>query len=171
MIDRMPEIGFTIPADFVWSRVRLHLEDVACGFRMGWLNREGVVSLCLMAVREGVDDPLFQELAFLLREELCRVDEILGSRQADCRTSDRKAVWLYLSLAWLHENREKVNEPLEVVEALYSDFDHPEALEGFVRYMPAPAGAEVGEAAMLARWRSYLDEQAERYSWKEAREL
>ncbi|MBB4916122.1 hypothetical protein [Streptosporangium saharense] len=31
-------------------------------------------------------------------------------------------------------------------------------------------GSSCGEVTMLARWRSYLEEQAERYSWKEAEE-
>ncbi len=34
------------------------------------------------------------------------------------------------------ENRETVEDPFAVVEELYADFDYPEEIAGFVRYMP-----------------------------------
>ena len=44
--------------------------------------------------------------------------------------------WLYAILTWVYEHRDKLPDPLGIVEELYADFDYPPEISSFVRYMP-----------------------------------
>lgn len=48
-----------------------------------------------------------------------------------------KEKWLYLILKWLYKNRSKYKDPLAIVEELYEEFEYPEDMKTFVRYMPS----------------------------------
>ena len=79
-----------------------------------------------------------------------------------------KAKWLYLALAWLFENRQSLVDPLGMVETVYADFDYPKEIAPFVRYMPMDGpdlgNREQNEARMFERWKSYLEQAAERFA-------
>jgi hypothetical protein len=158
-----PQISFVIPPDFILSRARLTLADIARGFRKGWIDRDGVVSLCLALLQAGTRDPVVEELACLLMDERTRVDEILVGEVAERSQGGSDRLWLYLTLAWVYENRDRIDSLLDVVELIYSDFDYPEEMEDFVPYMPAPAGAEASKEGLVARWKAYLDSVAADY--------
>lgn len=69
--------------------------------------------------------------------------------------------WLYLVLAWLYDHRAELADPLQDVELVYADFDYPEELAAFVRYMPTNepdlGDRAANEARMLGHWEHYLD--------------
>jgi hypothetical protein len=71
---------------------------------------------------------------------------------------------LFLLLAWLYENRGKVQDPLGLVEELYADFDYPEQIAGFVRYMPPQDPSRVGDSYLVENWRRYLDTAGRMYA-------
>jgi len=95
--------------------------------------------LAIEAVQKGASDASTLELATVGKDEAHRVGELLESLAslngpADDGSSIEK--WLYLVLAWLFEHRAEFEEPLSQVEVVYSDFDYPASIEGFVRYIP-----------------------------------
>lgn len=47
-----------------------------------------------------------------------------------------KKKWLYALLSYLYKNKEKYTSVLDIVELIYSDFDYPNEMSGFIRYMP-----------------------------------
>lgn len=47
---------------------------------------------------------------------------------------------------------------------LYTDFDYPDAMAGFVRFLPAPAGEPTGMSALDDRWRAYLAAESDWFS-------
>jgi hypothetical protein len=56
---------------------------------------------------------------------------------------------------------------LETVEAIYADFDYPEEVAQFVRYMPVTDGydpscysAEESQARLFEKWQGYLERKA-----------
>jgi hypothetical protein len=59
-------------------------------------------------------------------------------------------------VAAAYQRRHDLADPLGVVEQIYADFDYPESVDRFVRYMPLQAGDEPGEPALLERWRAFL---------------
>jgi hypothetical protein len=66
------------------------------------------------------------------------------------------AVWIYLSLAWLHQSGLSEQQLFNVIEELYSDFEYPEEMEGFVKYMPPPPGGKGGISGMAERLEAFL---------------
>ena len=64
--------------------------------------------------------------------------------------------WLYLQLRAAYYERERLKDPLGVVEQIYADFDYPSTVAPFVRYMPLWPGDEPGVGPLMARWTDYL---------------
>ncbi|MFI8718219.1 DUF2247 family protein [Stenotrophomonas sp. NPDC077464] len=81
---------------------------------------------------------------------------------------DEEAVarkWLVAMLGNLYEKRDTLADPLGEVERIYADFDYPECMESFVRYMP-PADGYVPEshshdqniARLFTNWQAFVSE-------------
>lgn len=141
------------------ENIALDAEDLRYGFEHGFLKSTAVVELAAHEVGRGSSDPVLQDLASLLRNETHRVPEVLRSlddpeRIHDPRESRRK--WLYLQLKAAYGARDRITDPLGLVEELYADFDYPPSIASFVRYMPLRPGDEAGEDALMRRWAEFL---------------
>jgi len=158
-------VKFTIPAEFVTARVSLTPGELVYGFRHGWLGDRAVVEVALAAYEAGRDLPSAEEeLALLLSDSLERVPELVEDlARSSAEEPDPGGVWLYLALAWLYEHRSEHLESLEVIEMLYADFGYPEEIEGLVRFMPPPPGAETGHRAIEQRWEDFLGRKSAQY--------
>jgi len=81
--------------------------------------------------------------------------------------TDIQAKWLYLFLAWLFNNQTSVKDPLDIVEMAYSDFDYPEEIAPFIRYMPMVGldlgSKELNEARLYDYWKQYLEDAAKKF--------
>jgi hypothetical protein len=156
-------IVLELEPDFVLGEdVPLEAEDLRYGLERGFLKANAVVDLAAEEVRRGSLDPVLQDLAALLRDEVNRVPDVLTAlddpeRIHDPRESVRK--WLYLQLKAAYTDRERLSDPLGVVEQIYADFDYPPAVASFVRYMPLGQGDEAGESALIGRWAEFLDRE------------
>lgn len=72
--------------------------------------------------------------------------------------------WLVAFLTDLYDKRDAIADPLGEVERIYADFDYPESVESFVRYMPASDGYdpaahshEQNVARLFENWKRFLD--------------
>jgi hypothetical protein len=158
------QVHLSIPAQFINDRVVLRAGELVNGYRRGWLRDTDVVALALAAHATGAAlPPAAEELALLLATDLERVNELielLAGESAD--EPDPVAVWTFLALAWLYENRARYREPLAVLELLYADLDYPTEMEPFIRFLPA-TGQPAGEAGLLRRWAEYCTAEEDRY--------
>jgi hypothetical protein len=155
-----------IPWPFIRERTRLSWFDASVGYHQHWLGWSGAVELACDRLSEGEDGALVVELAGVSKGEANRVGELLD-KLASAEVTDEaasKAKWLYLNLAWLFENQDFVADPLEEVEGIYADFDYPEDVACFVRYMPVTDGydpsthsAAENQSRLFANWKGYLD--------------
>ena len=71
-----------------------------------------------------------------------------------------KAKWLYIVLYWIYEHKSDYKDPLALVEEVYADFDYPQEITNFVRYMPLD-GIDYGdvgtnEEQLIKKWEIYL---------------
>jgi hypothetical protein len=156
-------MNLQIPVDFVRSRSPLTWREVEFGLQHGWLAAQAAIDLAIDQVMGGNESSDVAELASVLPHEEHNVPELvhrLAERDPECS----KDKWLFLLLSWLYENRTAFEEPLELVEELYADFDYPEEIASFVRYMPPRDPSRVGESYLLEAWRSYLDAAGRKYS-------
>jgi len=161
-------VKFRIPAGFVLARVLPTPAELVHGFERGWVSEPDVVEISLAMYGAGGAPAAIENLALLLSDQLSRVPDLVEElKNLISAEGDAAArVWLFLALAWVHENEGDFLDPYEVVEMLYADFDYPSAIEGLVRFMPPPAGEPVGMSALDARWEAYLSAEAE---WFRAR--
>ena len=85
----------------------------------------------------------------------------LAESEPPCRDAEIRSKWVYLVLDGLYQHREEFSDPLEMVEAIYADFDYPEEIRGLVRYMPREGpdrgSREAGEQRVYEKWKKYLD--------------
>lgn len=106
------------------------------------------------------------DLAILNKAETSDAEtlsKILGSEHPVYDDEEVARKWLYIVLSWLFENRSDVGDPLKEVEAVYADFNYPNEIESFVRYMPAQSGydlkmcsLEENYARLTLNWQEYL---------------
>jgi hypothetical protein len=86
-------------------------------------------------------------------KELAESDGTGHSKQAQEK-------WLCLTLRWLYENKEKLSDPLAMVEEIYSDFDYPEQMSTFIRYMPSNdtnlGSIRDNNDQMFRRWHDFI---------------
>lgn len=75
--------------------------------------------------------------------------------------SEVKGRWLYLILKWLFKNRYVIENVFEVVEEIYFQFDYPECISSFVRYLPSETGdlgsPELNRERLFKNWANYLE--------------
>ena len=60
----------------------------------------------------------------------------LASSEPEEIEIEMRSKWLKIVLANLFLHKVEVGDPLAEVERIYADFDYPEEIESFVRYMP-----------------------------------
>ena len=165
MRDEHALIRFNIPADFVLKHAIPTRAEIAYGFRDGWLLPADVVAVALAKYEASVPMSNTEvELALLLSDDLDRVDELTEALEIlDEPLEARARLWLFLALAWVLEHLGDFDDPFEVVEMLYADFDYPDEITGLVRFMPAEGGQAVGLRAIEERWRQYVSRVAAEY--------
>jgi hypothetical protein len=157
-----------IPLSFIRGRVRLSWTDAAWGYENGYLTWKDAVEMACDRLSEGEDDTILIELAGLTETDAHEAGKLLGKLSEKYPTVSGQpppCKWLFLVLAWVFENRDSIHDPLEMVEMIYSDFDYPEELASFVRYMPVSDGYnpsahthEQNQARLIANWKKYLDQ-------------
>ncbi|MEU7524191.1 DUF2247 family protein [Saccharothrix sp. NPDC042600] len=142
---------FRIPAAFIVQRVRLTPSEISYGRQHGWIDDNATVEICLEKLNAGLSSELEEEWALTLSIELA---ESKPEEFPADPTEDASAVWVYLSVAWLHHSGPP--NLLRDIEAVYAHLDYPAEMEAFVGYMPPPPGGEVGPAAVTRRLESLL---------------
>ena len=165
----MASPGTCIPYKFVISRTSLSWQEVSYAIQQGFLTPHSAVEHANEIIKShDVFPDSILELASLnkgdpvheLLEELMASERLLS---AECISNK----WLYLLLAWIFENRKSYEDALAVVEGIYADFDYPEGIESFVRYMPGESsGAGDGQEnldRLFARWEEYLKNESKKY--------
>ena len=159
-------IKFLMPAEFVVARVILTPGELAYGYLQGWLADADAVSVAVAGLGLVTQaPPSYEELALLLSDDYGRIPALISDLWEHSDSHDDCAgVWLFLALNWVFDHRAMHSDPLAIVEQLYADFDYPDAIEGFVRFMPARQGDSVGESALYDRWKVYLDNSREIFS-------
>jgi hypothetical protein len=159
-------VRLRIPYRFVRDRVRMSWREVCFGLVNELLDPAVPVELAIEQVAE-IAEPsaALLELAGAGKNEpTLEVVEQLAGGEPQRPENEIRDKWLYLVLAWIHEHRDEVPDPLQRVEEVYADFGYPEQIAKFVRYMPMDGpdlgSREANEQRLFERWKRYLDEAA-----------
>lgn len=161
-----------LDGDFISANVRFTWPEINWGFDAGLIGWYALKQFAEAALRNfpEADDENLSALARLTKQEAGTAGEFVRSLagmgpQLDETVARKK--WAYLLLKKLYEDRSQVPDPFGIVEHIYADFDYPEELEGFVRWMPATeqvSSPEEGASRMDQKWRTYLANSAAQFS-------
>lgn len=155
---------FELDHDFLRrARVPLDSEDLRLGLSLGLISAPTAVAMAFDVLSAGSSDPTILALAQVDRGDIAAVRECLRAvdpEEAELFPPAAVRKWTYLELTAAYEVRDRLRDPLGVVEQIYADFDYPAGVAEFVRYMPPPPGAPTGEAALFDRWAKYLASEA-----------
>ncbi|MCP4592693.1 MAG: DUF2247 family protein [bacterium] len=157
-----------LAADFVLDRLELSWSDVKWGYEHGILSAAGVVEFAVARLAEDEDaGSAVVELASLSPQEHAEVPSVLEKvlqSEGVAWSSESRRKWLYLVLAWVHEHRDELPDPLGIVEQVYADFGYPVEIQSFVSYMPPEDGYEPqahsheeNVARLFTKWKKYLE--------------
>ncbi|WP_460146511.1 DUF2247 family protein [Pseudomonas sp. S2_A02] len=135
----------------------LNWKELLYGFEHGFIDEKGVSKFaCEVLTKKPQQEAI--ELASLLPQENYLASNLLQSL-ADKDLSpetDTTKPWIFLLLSFLLEHQENYEDPLEIVEDLYADFDYPEEIAPLVRYMSPPEGVEGSEERLFENWKIAL---------------
>jgi hypothetical protein len=154
-----------IPVDYLMTHTHLDWGDVLYGIENGFISSNDAVKIAIERVSQNDDaNETEVELAGLLRSEVeLRGLEIVRELSTEKCDVDAKSIWLYLLLAWLFDHKAECDDPLRIVEQIYADFDYPEEISAFVRYMPPQDGyrpqdhsLEENRERLFGLWHEYL---------------
>lgn len=166
----MNTLNILMPYEYVSSIVSLNWYDILFSVEQEFLPAKAAIEHAIIELgKEDNPEQNVVELACLVNGESIHpyIDE-LASQQSEQNKNDTKGKILFVLLNWVYSNKEMYSDPLEVVEIIYADFDYPEIISNFVRYMPRneeiSGSIESGIKRLYDTWKNYLDMQRARYS-------
>lgn len=159
----MDLIKLKIPATFASGKAVLSWRDLRFGIVCELLDPQAAIEFAIEQLgSEDEPAPALLELASAGRGEpvMPWVDQ-LAAAEAPCDEVLIRDKWLHIVLAWLYEHRAELSDPLQTVEEVYADFDYPEQIASFVRYMPMQ-GPDLGsrlanERRLFERWKVFVE--------------
>ncbi len=161
--------SISIPYEYVATKTQLTWQEILYAIIHRIVDPYAAVERAIEVLRiiEDTPEPLI-ELASLNRGDSIHpyIDSLADSEVKQSYDFISKK-WMYFLLLWIYENRSIYEDPLQLVEDIYAEFDYPPCIENFVRYMPLN-GPDLGSlekntARLYDRWRSYLENQEKIY--------
>lgn len=159
----MELIKLKIPTTFTAVHAVLSWREVRFGVVEGLLDPRAAIDIALDQLdTKGEPSAALLELASLGRDEsVMPLVEQLANSEPPCDEESIRDKWLHIVLAWLYEHRAEFSDPLQTVEEVYADFDYPEQIASFVRYMPMQ-GPDLGsrvanERRLFERWKVFVE--------------
>lgn len=155
-----------LSVDFIARHVDLLPSELAWGYRSGYVDDHDVVRLAELLVGNGLSgSATLDELSLLLRDEIARVPDLVDQlADATAAESAPSRVWLFLLLELAWEQRQHSADAFARIEEIYADFDYPAEIEGFVPFLPAPAGSDPGPSGLEGRWSAYLADRRQEFA-------
>lgn len=158
-------LTISLPYKYVIDHITLTWSDLLFAVDRGYMTTMAVIEHAMYVIgKEQEPSQKVLELAWENSEE--SILSYLNELSSECSNQggySPKDKFLYLLLNWLFEHKAQYPDPLGMVEIIYADFDYPEELDGFVRYMPAQEplykSIEANVERLYNNWRSYLEKE------------
>ena len=160
-------IKLEIPYNFISKKLKPTWPEMKYGIDNKLVSPNAAIEHATseLAVLDNYPEALVDLASLDFNDSIYPQIEELTKAAAKISADELKDKWLYLVLAWLYETRDDYNDPLELVEGVYADFDYPESISNFVRYMPASETDSQNEGIdqLYYNWKNYLIKQEEHY--------
>jgi len=166
----MNTLSILLPHDYVVSTVNLTWSDLLFAVEHGLMAKKAVVEHAQYVIeKEQEPSQNVLDLAWVDTEEhiYLYLNE-LANQSSEQEGGTPQEKFLYLLLNWVFEHKDQFSDPLGVVETIYADFDYPEEISKFVRYMPASqlisSSIEKNVERLYNNWKKFLKEEQIKYS-------
>jgi hypothetical protein len=159
-----------IPYDFIRQRVTIGWTEIKFGLDHQLLKPEGAIDKAMeqLCTSSETSKDLVELATMANSESVADLVSSLAGHELPAPDQFVKDKWLYIVLAWVYENQKLLIDPLQIVEEVYADFDYPQQIVSFVRYMPTEdlnvGNLEQNEARLFRSWRNYLSEMKDRFA-------
>ena len=159
----MRMVQFRIPYEFIRTHTRLSWREVLFALERDLIEPGAPVDVAVdRLVDEERSEPTVMDLAGLQRTGHLRAHvERLAASETDFSDDAIREKWLCISLSWLFVNRSQFSDPLALVAMVYADFDYPEEMADFVRYMPSAepdlGSRELNELRLIRNWERFVE--------------
>jgi hypothetical protein len=145
----------------------LSWREVLFGIDQELLDPSAPTAIAVAKVEEGcVDDTVLELAGLSTGDDARQYLAALAAREPDQSLHDIRSQWLCITLSWLYAHRDEYDDPLREVEKVYADFDYPEDMKRFVRYMPMEevdlGSRELNEARLYHKWSDFVRECSQR---------
>lgn len=132
--------------------------DILYGLEHGYLNSKGVVEYAVDKLSIN-SPPECYELASGAEINHHEIQKcVVQLAKEECHESHFAVdSFIFLEFLWVFKNRDLYPDPLGIVEELYAEFDYPESVAPFVRYMPPEDGVGGGNERLYENWKKMLD--------------
>jgi hypothetical protein len=166
----MDSLSVVLPYDFVTMRIKLTWRDILYAIDRQFLSPNAAIEHAIIELSKIEEFPQsLLDLASLNKNESIHpyLDQ-LADLEPEQPIEDIDEKWIYLILAWVFENRDNCSDPFGIVEQIYADFNYPEQISAFIRYMPSDepdlGSPELNEARLYKKWEDYLKERDNKYN-------
>lgn len=166
----MNTLNILLPYEYASEIVKLNWRDILFAIEQRFMTPDAAIDHAVAVVSQVANPPkVAVELACLLKGESIHpyIDELVNKEVDDNNDSASEKI-MFLTLDWVYNHKASYTEPLETVEIIYADFNYPEEIASFVRYMPSEqpplASLELNRELLYRNWKEYLDRKAQ--SWK-----
>ncbi|MHC1723769.1 MAG: DUF2247 family protein [Aminipila sp.] len=165
----MSIMSIVLPYDYICSNSKITWKDIHYGIERKYLQPKAAIEHAMKLISESDEyDEKTLELASLSFEESIfpLLDQIVETL-TESNIEELNDKWLFLILKWVYEHKEELNDPLTIVEYVYSDFDAPNQISNLIRYNPTDepnlGSKELNEARMIEKWKKFIEQQKEIY--------
>jgi len=168
----MNSLGISIPYTYCSESVALNWNDILFAIKNNFLPHQSAIEHAISKLENDDYPQIVLDLACLTQKEAVYphsihpyIDELANLETEDEKNKTKDKI-MYVLLKWVFANRECYEEPLQVVQFIYDDFDFPKQISSFAGYMltePDLGLIELNEQRALDNWKTFLDEQDNKY--------
>lgn len=144
------------------NTVQLNWKDILWGYNNQLLGWKDIVNFANTIIINGSNNQDIFELSMINHSNLFELDHLLNKITGSLDNYDNSK-WLYILLSQLFNEKDSVMDPLGEVERIYADFDYPEEIASFVKYMPSlddydpiKHTDEENRERLYSKWKQYL---------------
>jgi len=163
-------LSIQLPYSYVKEAVKLNWHDVLFAIETGYLSHLSAIEYAASELEE--NDSCSQEIIDLVSlspDEAVYpqsihpyIDELASFVSKNIKDKTPSKL-MYVLLKWIFEQRDCYCDPLRVVEIIYDDFNFPQEMACFVRYMPMQqpdlGSQELNQKRLFNNWQDFLDKQ------------
>ncbi|MGN0463441.1 MAG: DUF2247 family protein [Acutalibacteraceae bacterium] len=164
-------LSLVIPISYAIEHAKLNWNDIFFAFCNWYINNESVIEFAKYVVDDYINDEIVLDLVCLSPNEVNReslLNDFLLHLIDKNKMNEAKSKFLYIVLSFIFDRKVFFEDPARAVEVVYADFNYPEEIKDFVRFMPVSKdvmGLEFDETERIFNnWKKYLDSCKIKYS-------